>query len=90
MARGTHYLIFETSPEEQIKRTRIMAKSIFASPIVTLNNQMQDSGSFIVETSPGSYQLPNNVHLLTLTIIPETEQVCLFLSRLVDFKNSFA
>ena len=39
MARGTHHLIFDASPEEQIKRTRLLAKSIFASPIVTLSNQ---------------------------------------------------
>ena len=73
VARGTHYLLFDPNMEDQLVRTRLLAKSIFASPIVTLNNQ--EEGTEIVQTSPGSYQLPANVHLLTLAIIPETEQV---------------
>ena len=79
VARGTHHLIFDTSPAKQIERTRLLAKSIFASPIVTFNNQ--EESSFIVQNSPGTYQLPTNVHLMTLAIIPETEQVnsCFFL-----------
>ena len=40
-----------------------------------LNSNQEEEGSEIVQTSPGSYQLPANVHLLTLAIIPETEQV---------------
>jgi len=83
VARGTHYLLFDPSPEDQILRTRLLAKSIFASPIVTLNNQ--EEGSEIVQTSPGAYQLPANVHLLTLAIIPETEQL---LVRLEHFFSS--
>ena len=40
-----------------------------------LNSNREEEGSEVVQTSPGSYQLPANVHLLTLAIIPETEQV---------------
>ena len=40
-----------------------------------LNSNQEEEGSEVVQTSPGSYQLPANVHLLTLAIIPETEQV---------------
>ena len=40
-----------------------------------MNSNQEEEGSEIVQTSPGSYQLPANVHLLTLAIIPETEQV---------------
>ena len=36
VARGTHYLLFDPNMEDQLVRTRLLAKSIFASPIVTL------------------------------------------------------
>ena len=41
VARGTHYLLFDPSVEDQLVRTRLLAKSIFASPIVTLNRFFQ-------------------------------------------------
>ena len=41
VARGTHYLLFDPNVEDQLVRTRLLAKSIFASPIVTLNRFFQ-------------------------------------------------
>lgn len=55
---------------EQMKRTRFLARSIFSKPIVTLYQSKR-----VLKKSKGIYQLSQNLHLLTLAIIPETDQV---------------
>ena len=72
VARGTHYLLFSNSKQDMIRRTRLLANRIFRKPMVSLRNY-QDSET-VVKPS-GSYELPENVNLLTLAIIPETHQV---------------
>jgi hypothetical protein len=47
VARGTHYLLFDPNVEDQLVRTRLLAKSIFASPIVTLNRFFQYPNYFV-------------------------------------------
>jgi lysosomal alpha-mannosidase len=74
VARGKHYIIFDPVGDQPMVRTRLLANRIFGQPIVTMNNRPDNGGSIAVKPS-GSYQLPENVNLLTLAIIPETRQV---------------
>ena len=79
VARGTHYLLFSNSKQDMIRRTRLLANRIFRKPMVNLLNY-QDSET-VVKPS-GSYELPENVNLLTLAIIPETHQLLVRLEHL--------
>ena len=72
VARGIHYIHFDTNEESRIKRSRQLAHQIFHSPIVTLDNS--DRGKIIVEPSNTDYKLPNNVNLLTLAMIADPEE----------------
>ena len=68
VSRGKHYIHFDTNEESRIQRSRQLAHQIFHSPIVTLDNS--DRGKIIVQPSNTDYELPNNVNLLTLAMIP--------------------
>ena len=72
VARGIHYIHFDTNEESRIKRSRQLAHQIFHTPIVTLDNS--DRGKIIVEPSNTDYELPNNVNLLTLAMIADPEE----------------
>ena len=80
VARGTHYIIFASNPDDNIIRTRMLAQSINSEAIVTLDTQQRDS--MIVPPTNSSYTLPYNIHLLTLAIIPETRQLLIRLEHL--------
>ena len=79
VARGTHYLLFSHSEQEMIRRTRLLANKIFRKPMVTLGNYYD---SQMVVKPSGFYELPENVNLLTLAIIPETHQLLVRLEHL--------
>ena len=78
VARGTHYVVFAESEPSMISKTRILANRIFRKPVITMANYYD--GDPVVKPS-GSYELPENVNLLTLAIIPETNQVILLTFR---------
>ena len=87
VARGMHYLIFDTAQAEQIKRTRYLAQAVFASPLMTVMNPVKGSHVLMKKRNKVSYQLPDNIHLLTLAVIPETSQVFLTFFDFFFFEN---
>lgn len=74
VARGKHLITFEGSKSANIRTVRQIANTLFSSPIVTMNNRA-GTGNYVVPTSAASVELPINVNLLTLAVIPETKQV---------------
>ncbi len=74
VARGSHYIQFDDNPEDAIERTRILANEIFAEPIIGFARDPESAANNDLKPV-GSYQLPVNVNLLTLSLITETNQV---------------